>query len=112
MAERYDRIASSCPANTSETDVYQVEENKAVIISSITVCNITGSARTYDVIITSGGATGNGDYIYKDMAIAANASATAVLGLTLSQNYVIRVKASAADAIAFNVWGTILDQEG
>lgn len=106
MAETIKRLGSSRPANTDETTLYTVPGSTSTVVSSIFVCNQDSSARTFRVSITSGGAPSAGDYLYYDVSIPANDTFVVTAGFTLATGYIISVKASVADLLSFNAFGT------
>jgi len=110
MATVYKILGQSCPAANTDTTVYTVPSATYAVISSIVICNITTTARTYRIAVRPNGATiGNDDYIAYDETIPANSSFTWAIGVSLDASDVITVRASATDAVAFNVFGAEID---
>jgi hypothetical protein len=105
MAETYQVLAQLTPTALSLTTAYTVSTTAAVI-SSIIVCNTTGSDSTFRVSIQIGGASNAiQQYLYYDLPIANNDTFIATVGITLETTDVIAVQASSND-IAFNIFGT------
>lgn len=107
MAEAYKVLAQANLTTTSPTDLYTVASATEVVVSTIVVANITGSASTFDIAIRTGGDTlANKHYIAKSVAIAANDSTTLTLGITLEATDVVTAVTGTANSISINVFGT------
>lgn len=110
MAE-YRVFAQLCPADVAENELYLVPQNKALIVSSITVCNITAGADKYSIAVQGGGgAAANENWVKHSIAIAADESVEVLKGITLEEDYRIIVQSNTADTITFNLFGTLIDQ--
>jgi hypothetical protein len=57
MAYYYKVLGQAAPSGTSNTDVYTVAAGRQAVISSIVICNVTGTAATYNVYQRIAGAT-------------------------------------------------------
>lgn len=91
-------------ATTSET-LYTVPDLHQTTCSALVVCNRTAGALTFRVHIrVNGAATANKQAIYYGKSIAANASFTPVLGLTLNQGDIVETWASAT-GLSFALFG-------
>lgn len=103
-------LGQSNPSATTGTIVYTVPDSKGAVISSIVVCNQAATAGTFRVYVTYGaGAPVAKDYLYYDVAIPANDTFSAVLGITLSNADFISVYASSVN-MSFNIFGAEFDQ--
>ena len=103
-------LGQSNPSATTGTIVYTVPDLKGAVVSSIVVCNQAGTAGSFRVYVTYGAAAPTQkDYLYYDVAIPANDTFSAVLGITLSNEDFISVYASSA-TMSFNVFGVEFDQ--
>ena len=97
MSDSLKVLGQSAPSATTETTLYT--------ISSLVICNRSGSAKTYRINISVAGATtSNKEYLFFDKSIAANTSEAHVIGITLNQTDVIRVYASTGD-LSFSAFG-------
>lgn len=106
MAYQYKVLAQSAPSATTNTDVYTVGAGKQAIVSTITVCNRSATARTYRIAVRPAGATlANQHYIAYDVTVAANDTTPLTLGITLQATDVITVYASTAD-LSFGIFGS------
>ena len=106
MAYQYKVLAQSAPSATTNTDIYTVGSGKQAIVSTITVCNRSASARTYRIAVRPSGATiANQHYIAYDVTVAANDTTPLTLGITLTATDVITVYASITD-LSFGVFGS------
>ena len=69
------------------------------------VCNRTGGAVSFRLSIHVNDASADDkQYLYYDKSVAANETFTAVLGLTLGQNDVVKVYAGGT-GLSFNMFG-------
>lgn len=105
MANEYKILGQSNPAATTLTDVLTVGADTQVIVSTITVANLEGSANTYRIAVRDGGASiDNAHYVAYDTTIPANDTVALTLGITLGATDVISVYASDTN-LAFNIYG-------
>lgn len=103
--ETYKVLGQSNPAATTLTDIYTVPALTSAIISTLVVCNRSGSAQTFRVsIAVAGAADANAQYIAYDVSLGANLSQTLTLGISLGAADVIRGYASAQQ-LSFNIFG-------
>jgi hypothetical protein len=107
MAETRKVLGQSNPAATTLTDAYTVPGATQAVVSSIVVAN-RGAATSFRVSIAiAGAADDNKQYIYYDIAIGANTTFAATLGITLGAADVVRVYATLA-TLSFNIFGVEL----
>jgi hypothetical protein len=108
MPTTYKRLGNSSPNANTYTQLYQVPVNTRAIISTISVCNRSSSARTYRIIQVDSGTTitspNNADFIAFDVTVAANDTTTLTLGMVMDSQQKLGVYASAAD-VTFAAWG-------
>ena len=98
-------------AATTVTTLYTVPDLTQTTVSSIVVCNRTGSAITFRLSVHDEGAGADDkQYLYYDKSVAANDSLTIVIGITLNQTDVIKVYASAVN-MSFNIFGCETKEE-
>lgn len=92
-------------AATTTTTLYTVPNLVQTTCSSFVACNRTGGAVTFrlSVHVNNAGADDK-QYLYYNKSVATGESFTAVLGLTLGQNDVVKVYASAT-GMSFNLFG-------
>ena len=106
MADTLKVLGQVAPANTSNADLYTVPEDTQTTVSSLVVCNLTGNTPTFRVAVRPLGATvANENHIYYDKAMVANDSRFIIIGMTLSDTDVVTVRSSAANEIAFTLFG-------
>ena len=106
MAIAYKVLGQVAPSATTEDDLYTVPALTEAVGSSIIICNRGGSATTFRVSISLlGGATTNADYLYYDVAIPANDTFIATIGVTLSAGNVVRVYAGNGN-LTFSLYGS------
>ena len=106
MAYAYKVLGQSAPSATTNTDVYTVPSATEAIISSITVCNRTGSPVTYRVAVRPNGATlANQHYLAYDVTVNGNDTTIMTIGVTINAADVITCYASAA-SLSIGVYGS------
>jgi bifunctional ADP-heptose synthase (sugar kinase/adenylyltransferase) len=106
MAVTYKVLAQSAPAATTNTDVYTVGSGKSAIISTMTICNRSGSGYAYRVAVRPAGASlADQHYIVYDAPVGAGDTVTLTLGLTLAATDVVTVYVAAA-TISISLFGS------
>ena len=100
MSDSLKVLGQLAPSATTETVLYTVPDMSQTTVSSIVVCNRSGSARTYRVNVSVAGAT----------TLAANTTEAHVIGITLNQTDVVKVYASSGD-LSFNLFGCETTEE-
>lgn len=102
-------LGQSNPAATTLTTIYTVPDAKAAVISSLIVCN-QGAAGSFRIAIIAASFTAAAKYYnYYDVALAANDTFAATLGISISNVDFIQVYASHAN-MGFSVYGVEFDQ--
>ena len=93
------------PAATTTTTLYTVPDLTQTTVSSLVICNRTGSSITFRVSVhVAGAGADDKQFLFYDQALAANTTPTVVIGICLGQTDVIKVYASAVD-VSFNLFG-------
>ena len=111
MSDTLKVLGQQAPAGTPETILYTVPTATQTTISSIVVCNRSGSGVTYRVsVAVSGATTSNKDYLFYDKALAANSSDTIVIGITVTETDKINVYASDGN-LSFTAFGCETTEE-
>jgi len=106
MADTLKILGQVAPADTSNADLYTVPEGTQTTVSSLVVCNLTTSTPTFRVAVRPLGATvANEMYIYYDKVTVANDSRFIIIGITLSDTDIVTVRSSAANQLAFTLFG-------
>ena len=105
MASTYGILGQSNPAADTLTDAYEVPAATSAIISTITVCNRSGTPTTFRLAVAPGGAANDdAHYLAYDAPLAANEVWGWTIGLTLDDGDVVRVYAGDA-TVSFNIFG-------
>ena len=105
MADIIGVLGQADPAATTTTTLYTVPDLNQTTCSSLVMCNRTSGALTVRVSIhVNNAGANNKQFIYYDKSIPANDTVSAVLGLTLGQNDVVKVYASGT-GMSFNLFG-------
>lgn len=107
MATAYKILGRSAPAATTMTELYAVPASTSAVVSTITVCNRSTSARTYRIALkpATGTTLASEHYIAYDVSIAANDTTALTLGLTLATGNSLQVYASTTD-LTFQAFGS------
>ncbi len=106
MPIAYKILGQQSPSASVETDLYTVPAATQAVVSSLVICNRSGSSTTFRVSVSAGGgATVNKDYLYFDIAIPAYETFIATVGLSLGTGDKVRVLAASAD-LSFNLFGS------
>ena len=106
MATTYKVLGQSAPAATTLTTLYTVPSATETVVSTIAVCNRSGSSGTYRIAVRPAGASiSNEHYLVFGATAAASDSILLTLGVTLSATDVISVYASSAD-MSFSAFGS------
>jgi hypothetical protein len=105
MANTYKVLGQSNPTATTDTDLYTVQGGTMVVISSLVVCNRSGTATSFRIAIRPGGATiADEHYLYYDLPLDSNDTFVATIGVTLYETDVIAVYATDA-TLSFAAFG-------
>ena len=90
---------------TTITTLYTVPDLAQTTVSSLVICNRSGSGITFRVSIhVAGAGADDKQFIFYDEALAATTTKTVVIGMCLNQADVVKVYASAAN-VSFNLFG-------
>ena len=108
MPTVYKVLGRRASAATTEEELYTVGASTEAVVSTLVVCNRSGSARSYRIAIKPTAATtlAAEHYIAYDVSIPANDSVALTLGITLAATNAIRVYASASDSLTFTAFGS------
>ena len=109
MATTYKVLAQETLTADTNTDVYSVPAGKSAVISTIAICNLTASAATYRIAVTSSAtaasAVTNAQHIAYDVSIPANDTVALTLGVTAEAGKKIVARSNSA-SVAFNLFGS------
>jgi len=90
---------------TTITTLYTVPDLTQTTISSLVVCNRSGSGITFRVSVhVNGAGADDKQFIFYDEALAATTTRTVVIGMCLGQKDIVKVYSSAAN-VSFNLFG-------
>jgi len=105
VAETLKVLGQSAPGATTPADLYTVPPVTTAVLSSIVVCNRGATATTFRVsVAVAGAATEDKQYLYYDVAIPANETFSATLGIGLGAADKVRGYAGNAN-LTFQVFG-------
>lgn len=106
MATTYKVLGQSNPAATTNTDLYTTPALTNTVISTLAICNRSGTSTTYRVAIrVAGAAISNEDYIAYDAVAPGNDTVYLTIGIALAATDVVTVYAGAA-TLSFNAFGS------
>ncbi len=90
---------------TNTTTLYTVPDLTQTTVSSLVICNRSGSGITFRVSVhVAGAGADDKQFIFYDEALAATTTRTVVIGMCLNQADIVKVYSSAAD-VGFNMFG-------
>jgi hypothetical protein len=105
MSEVTKVLGQLAPSATTLTDLYTVPGSTAAVVSTLQVCNRGGTDTTFRIAVSpAGAAIASAHYVYYDLAIVANDSFAATIGITLAATDVVRVYAGNAN-LSFSLFG-------
>lgn len=108
MGTVYKVLGQANPNPTTPTTLYTVPNGTSAVVSTLNVCNMSGSSATFRIAVQpSGAALANVHYLTYDTIIPANDSIGMSLGLTLAATDIISVYANTS-TVTFSVFGTEL----
>lgn len=107
MATAYKVLAQNNPSATTEATLYTVPSSTSAVVSTISICNQTGSSATYRIAVrpAADASTTAKHWIVYGATVAASDSTMLTLGLTLATGDVIRIYASTAN-LSFAAFGS------
>jgi hypothetical protein len=98
-------LAQSAPAAGILTVFYTVPSVTSTTVSSIIICNVSGSNDEFSISIAIAGATDTlKQYIYYNTPLDTNDTFIATIGITLASSDVIRVLSNGG-YLSFNLCG-------
>lgn len=98
-------LGQVAPAATTDTDLYTVPAGKATVVSTLSVCNISGGTVFYRVAVRpAGAAIDQKHYLIYDASLPANSSDFLTIGMALEATDVVSVYGSDAN-LAFSLFG-------
>jgi len=106
MATAYKVLGQSAPSATTLSDLYTVPSATQTVVSTIAVCNRSGSAATYRIAVRPAGeAVADKHYLVFGATVPESDSVLLTLGITLSATDVVSVFASSAN-LSFSLFGS------
>jgi glucose-6-phosphate dehydrogenase assembly protein OpcA len=109
MATTYKVLGQVNPSATTATTLYTVPSSTQTVVSTISVCNLSGAELSFRIAIRPAGATlANQHYIAYDSKVAGNDTTFITVGATLAATDVITVYASTTN-IVFNAFGSEIE---
>lgn len=106
MATTYKVLGQVNPSATTATTLYTAPASTQVVVSTISVCNLTQGELSFRIAIRPGGAAlATQHYIAYDSKVAGNDSTFITVGATLAATDVITVYASSGN-LSFSAFGS------
>jgi hypothetical protein len=106
MATAYKVLGQVAPSATTATTIYTVPSATETVISSVSVCNRSGSGATFRLSVRPDGATlANQHYLVYDAALDANDTIVLTLGITMDATDVLEAYASSGN-LSFHAYGS------
>ncbi len=109
MATAYKVLAQINPSATTETTLYTVPSSTSAVVSTLAVCNQSGSSGTYRIAVrpAADGSTAAKHWIVYGATVAASDSIMLTLGITLAEGDKVQVYSSSS-SMSFSVFGSEL----
>lgn len=102
----YKVLGQSYPTAATATTLYTVPASSSAVVSTINVCNQSGTADSVRIAVRPNGASlSNEHYISFNETLAANASLAYTIGITVDADDVITVYSSNGTS-SFNAFGS------
>ncbi len=109
MAEVRGVLGQANPVAATLTPLYTVGANTDAIVSSLVICERSGTPTDFRISVAPLGAADSSEqYIFFDHALTANQTIDKKLGITLATTDVIRVYATLA-TVSFTAFGLKID---
>lgn len=106
MATTYKILGQIAPASTAVTDLYTVPTGTQVVVSTITVCNLSTAAQSFRLATTTGGAPASADWVYYNLSVPTADTFAASLAVTLDAADKIKVQSGSTGTVfAYQVYG-------
>lgn len=106
MASTYKVLGQVRPSTTNATDLYTVPSGGQVVVSTLTVTNLTASTVKYDIYIgVDGAAASEANALVYQANVTPNATVTITVGLTADAGDKIIVDSSVSNALTFQAFG-------
>lgn len=100
------KVLGQVTAATSDTTLYTVPSATEAIVSTISVCNLSGSAATYRIAVRPDGASiENKHYIVYGATVPASDATMLTVGITINASDIITVFASTS-SVSFSAFGS------
>jgi hypothetical protein len=107
MATTYKVLGQVAPADTTATTLYTVPADTDVIVSTISVTNVTAVDAGFRVHIrVAGAAASAANALVFDSEVPGNDFILITSGLTLSSTDVLTVKSNVGGALTFQAFGS------
>lgn len=105
MAVAY-KILGQTTANATYATLYTTPAGKSAVISTIVICNIAATAKTFRIgVMASAGTPGTAEFLAYDTTVPANDTIIMTLGITMEASKYIRVYGSDAN-VGFSAFGS------
>lgn len=107
MATSYKILGQVHPSTTNDTELYEVGVGSSAVVSTITACNVTGSAAEINIhAVQAGDSPSENNALVYEVALSGNSTQALTLGVTLDEGEALWVTASAANAVTFTAFGS------
>lgn len=106
MTTTYKVLGQSNPAANTDTSLYTVPSATSTVVSTVAICNQSGSGLTYRLAVRPAGATlAAQHYLAYDAVLNPNDTVALTIGITLAATDVVTVRASSAN-VSFSLFGS------
>lgn len=106
MTTTYKVLGQNTPSANTVTTMYTVPANTSAVVSTITICNQSGSNSSVGIAVCPANTSvTTSQYIVNSATVVANDTIFLTVGVTLDATDTIRVIASTAN-VSFNAFGS------
>ena len=106
MPTTYKVLGQSSPTADTDTNLYTVPSATQTVVSTITVCNRSGSIDIFNIAVRPAGASiANQHYVFFGEPIGSNSSVILTIGMTIAATDIITVR-SLNGSTSFNAFGS------
>jgi hypothetical protein len=106
MPTTYKVLGQSSPTADTDTTLYTVPSATQTVVSTITVCNRSGSIDIFNIAVRPAGASiANQHYVFFSEPIGGSSSVILTIGMTLATTDIITVRSLNGNT-SFNAFGS------
>lgn len=106
MASTYKILGQAKPADTNTVDLYTVPAGGQLVVSTITIANVTAEPASFDIYARQDGAAAStANAVAYNVTVVGASTLALTLGITADAGDIISAKSNVADALTFSAFG-------